>query len=92
VTPLDQLACLYYFRITALDQPGVLAALSTVLSRHGISIESVIQKGREEGGPVSIVMQTHTAAESAVAAALAEIDALEAITAPTVRIRMLEEE
>ncbi len=50
VTPLNQLACPYYFRFTALDQPGVLAAVSTVLSRHGISIESVIQKGREEGG------------------------------------------
>ena len=92
VTPLDQLACPYYFRFTALDKPGVLSAVSTVLSRHKISIESVIQKGREEDEPVSIVMQTHTAVESAVSAALAEIDALEAIAAPTVKIRMLEEE
>ncbi|XOF35273.1 MAG: homoserine dehydrogenase [Candidatus Electrothrix sp. YB6] len=92
ITPLDQLACPYYFRITALDQPGVLAAVSSILSQHDISIESVIQKGRKKNEPVSIVMQTHTATESAVAAALAEIDALEAITAPTVRIRMLKEE
>jgi homoserine dehydrogenase len=92
VTPLNQLACPYYFRFTALDKPGVLAAVSTVLSRHAISIESVIQKGREEAGPVAIVMQTHTAVESAVSAALEEIDALEAIAAPTVKIRMLEEE
>ncbi|MCI5122691.1 MAG: homoserine dehydrogenase, partial [Candidatus Electrothrix sp. AUS4] len=91
ITPLDQLSCPYYFRITALDQPGVLAAVATVLSKHEISIESVIQKGREEGEPVAIVMQTHTATEAAVSAALTEIDALEAITAPTVRIRMLEE-
>lgn len=92
VTPLDQVSCPYYFRITALDKPGVLAAVAEVLSRHSISIESVIQKGREENEPVAIVMQTHTAAESAVSAALAEIDALEAITAPTVKIRMLGEE
>jgi homoserine dehydrogenase len=92
VTPLDQLACPYYFRFTALDKPGVLAAVSTVLSRHDISIESVIQKGRKEDEPVSIVMQTHTAVESAVSAALEEINALEAIAAPTVKIRMLEEE
>ncbi|MCI5158863.1 MAG: ACT domain-containing protein, partial [Candidatus Electrothrix sp. AUS1_2] len=91
VTPLDKLACPYYFRITALDQPGVLAAVSAVLSKHRISIESVIQKGREENEPVAIVMQTHTATEEAVAAALAEIDALEAVTAPTVKIRMLED-
>lgn len=91
ITPIDQLSCPYYFRITALDKPGVLAAVSNVLSKHKISIESVIQKGREENEPVSIVMQTHTAVESAVSAALAEIDALEAITAPTVKIRMLED-
>ncbi|MCI5212604.1 MAG: ACT domain-containing protein, partial [Candidatus Electrothrix sp. ATG2] len=92
ITPLDQLSCAYYFRITALDQPGVLAAVSNVLSRHEISIESVIQKGREENEPVAIVMQTHTATEAAVSAALAEINALEAVTAPTVKIRMLGEE
>lgn len=92
VTPLDKISCPYYFRITALDKPGVLAAVAHVLSQHAISIESVLQKGREEAGPVSIVMQTHTATESAVSAALAEIDALDTITAPTVRIRMLVEE
>ncbi|WP_446007755.1 homoserine dehydrogenase [Candidatus Electrothrix sp.] len=92
VTPLDKISCPYYFRITALDKPGVLAAVADVLSRHAISIESVLQKGREEAGPVSIVMQTHTATESAVSAALAEIDALDTITAPTVKIRMLVEE
>ncbi len=92
ITPIDMLSCPYYFRITALDKPGVLAAVAVILSKHSISIESVIQKGREEHEPVSIVMQTHTAVESSVSAALAEIDALEAVTAPTVRIRMLEEE
>ena len=92
VTPLDQVSCPYYFRITALDKPGVLAAVADVLSRHGISIESVIQKGREENEPVAIVIQTHTATEAAVSTALAEIDALETVAAPTVKIRMLEEE
>ena len=70
----------------------MLAAVAHVLSQHAISIESVLQKGREEAGPVSIVMQTHTATESAVSAALAEIDALDIITASTVKIRMLVEE
>ncbi|MCI5144399.1 MAG: homoserine dehydrogenase [Candidatus Electrothrix sp. AR3] len=92
ISSMDMLSCPYYFRITALDQPGVLAEISTVLSSHGISIESVIQKGREENEPVSVVILTHTAIESAVGAALAELDALEAITAPTIKIRMLNEE
>ena len=81
-----------YLRITALDKPGVLANIATILSQHGISIESVIQKGREENEPVAVVILSHTASEAAMAAALAEIDALVTVTAPTVRIRMLVEE
>jgi len=55
----------------------VLAKIAAILSEHGISIESVIQKGRRENEPV---------------AALQEIDSLDTVAAPTVRIRMLGEE
>ncbi len=92
ISSLDILSCPYYFRITAQDQPGVLSGIASILSKHGISIESVIQKGRRQNEPVSIVMRTHTATESAVSAALTEIDALDSIAAATVKIRMLDEE
>ena len=91
ITPMAELSCPYYFRISAKDEPGVLSTISGILSRNGISIESVIQKGRQENEPVSIVMRTHTAMEAAVSAALTEIDGMDAVTAPTVKIRMLEE-
>ncbi len=90
ITPMSELACAYYFRITANDEPGVLSTIAGILSRNGISIESVIQKGRKELGPVSVVMRTHTATESSVSAALSEIDALDVVAAPTIKIRMLE--
>ena len=92
ITSIDELSCPYYFRISARDEPGVLATIAGILSKNTISIESVIQKGRQERGPVAIVMRTHTAQESAVSAALQEIDALSVVTAPTVKIRMLEDE
>jgi len=92
ITPLDELSCPYYFRISARDEPGVLAAIAGILSRNAISIESVIQKGRQSSGPVSIVMRTHTAREASVRRALEEIDALEVVAAPTVKIRILAEE
>jgi homoserine dehydrogenase len=38
------------------------------------------------------VLVTHSARESAVSAALDEISRLEAVTAPVVKIRILEEE
>ncbi len=92
ITPIDDLSCPYYFRISARDEPGVLSTIAGILSKNAISIESVIQKGRQERGPVAIVMRTHTAKESAVSAALQEIDNLEVVAEPTVKIRMLEDE
>jgi homoserine dehydrogenase len=92
ITPMEELSCPYYFRISARDEPGVLARIAGILSGHDISIESVIQKGRTESGPVAIVMRTHTASESSVQAALAEIDALAVVAGPTVKIRILTEE
>lgn len=91
ITPIDDLSCPYYFRITAKDESGVLSKVSGILARNEISIESVIQKGRKEKGPVSIVMRTHTARESAVRKALDEIDSLDVVTVPTVKIRILAE-
>ncbi len=91
ITPIEELSCDYYFRITANDESGVLSTVSGVLAEYDISIESVIQKGRKESGPVSIVMRTHTAQESAVSKALEEIDALDVIAEPTVKIRILSE-
>lgn len=91
ITPMEELFCPWYFRMSAKDEPGVLAAIAGILSTYGISIESVIQKGRQQSGPVSIVITTHTAQESSVRDALAEIDRLDVVSAPTVKIRMLAE-
>ncbi|MBM9537829.1 homoserine dehydrogenase [Desulfobulbus alkaliphilus] len=92
ITPMEELYGPYYFRLTVLDQPGVLARISGILSRYEISIESVIQKGRKKVGAVPLVIVTHSARESAVSAALDEISRLETVTAPVVKIRILEED
>ena len=92
ITPMDELYGPYYFRCTVLDQPGVLSTISGILSKYDISIESVIQKGRKKTGAVPLVVVTHSARESAVSAALAEIGQLDCVTAPVVKIRILEAE
>ena len=92
ITPMDELYGPYYFRCTVLDQPGVLASIAGILSKYEISIESVIQKGRKKIGAVPLVVVTHSAKESAVSAALSEIGQLPTVTAPVVKIRILEEE
>ena len=91
ITPLSELRCPYYFRMTAVDKPGVLSRISGILGRHGISIQSVLQKGQRKQESVPLVIRTHAAAESAVQAALAEIDQLDICTDRTVKIRILTE-
>ncbi|MFP4128206.1 MAG: homoserine dehydrogenase [Desulfonatronovibrio sp.] len=79
----------HYFRMTAQDKPGVLSAVSGVMSEHNISIAQAVQKPGPEGGAVPIVFLTHRAQLKAVRRALRVIDEFETITAPTVHYRIL---
>lgn len=92
ITPMGELNCPYYFRITAIDKPGVLAKITSVFGKHDISIKSMIQKSRGKDKPVFIVLRSHMASESAVQNAIEEIDALDVCTDATVKIRVLIEE
>jgi len=65
----------WYLRFEVLDLPGVLADIAGHLSQHGVSIESMIQRGRDHGAPVAIVMITHETPQSAVERALKAISA-----------------
>lgn len=86
--PIDDLECCYYFRFSALDQPGVLSKIAGILGGYRISIASVIQKGREIRGSVPVVMLTHKAKEAHVKQALREIDKLEVVRGKTVSMRI----
>jgi homoserine dehydrogenase len=83
----------YYVRISARDQPGVLSTISGVLGEEGISISSVIQRGREteEGGDVPLVMIVHEAPYSRMSRALSRIDALDVTLAKSFLMRILPE-
>lgn len=89
ITPMQDLVCPYYFRITALDKPGVLSIITGVFGKHSISIQSMMQQGRDLNEPVYIVFRTHLAKEEDVEKAIAEIDALDIVSSPTVTIRLL---
>ena len=71
----------WYLRFEVLDVPGVLAAIAVELAKAGVSIESMIQRGRAPGEPVAIVMITHDAPQAAVASALKAIGASDKVRA-----------
>jgi len=78
----------YYVRFSAIDKPGVLAKISGILAKYGISIAHVTQKQRKSQKVVPIIMMTHEASERDMAKALKEIDSLGAMKKKSVRIRV----
>lgn len=80
-----------YIRFMALDKPGVLAKISGILAKFGISIASVTQKQRAKAQVVPIVMVTHQAKEKNLRQALELINRLEIIKEKSVAIRIEDE-
>ena len=77
----------FYLRVLALDRPGVLAEIATVLAQHHISISSVIQHEAlddQEGRPVPLVIMTHTALTGNFRTAVAAIDQLDCMSSASV--------
>ena len=68
-----------YLRFLVKDEPGVIAAVSETLAEAGVSIESFLQKPVENANGVPIVLTTHEAAESVLAAAIERIAGLPAV-------------
>jgi homoserine dehydrogenase len=86
--PMDSLKGCYYFRFSVADRPKVLARISGILGDMGISIASVVQKGRGRESSVSVVMLTHEAHEAKVREALKQIGSLDVISGETMVIRI----
>lgn len=91
IKKIDELKSFYYIRFMAVDKPGVLAEISGILSRHKISIASVMQKARKKDQGVPIIMLTHQAKEYDLKKALLEINRLSVIRAKSVTIKIEEE-
>ncbi|MGC8475237.1 MAG: homoserine dehydrogenase [Acetobacteraceae bacterium] len=78
VAMTEHIGC-YYLRLMVVDRPGVIADVTAVLRDHGVSLESMLQRGRAPGEAVPVVLVTHETREAAMTAALARIAALGAV-------------
>lgn len=76
----------YYLRCMAMDRPGVLGRVATVLGRNAVSIASVIQKAPEGGRSVPLVLRTHRARRRNLDRALAAIAKLDGVRGTPVAI------
>lgn len=88
LVPFGEIAGPYYLRLTVIDRPGVIAAISSIMGDAGMSIESLLQRGRQPEEPVSVVIQTHETRESVMMDVVARIEAEEAVVEKPCLIRI----
>jgi homoserine dehydrogenase len=91
--PPEDLSRRYYLRYTVSDRPHVLADIADILGRNKISISSVRQDETPddvEGGEAiaRLVIMTHRTTEGRLRSAGEEIDRLESVRGPSIRLPM----
>jgi len=92
IVPMAHVVTSYYLRLRVADQPGVLAEVTGLLARAGISIDAVLQREADEVGgegstQTDLIILTHDTSEGIMNEALDAIQALPTVLAPVVRIR-----
>lgn len=93
IRPGEDLPGRYYMRFQVLDEPGVMAQITSILGKSGLSISSIIQHEAESraGNPtVQLVIMTHEASEGAASSAVESIMKLDVTRGEAVRMRVIE--
>jgi len=77
IRPIDETSSQFYVSLDAADRPGVLATIAGAFGKHGVSIQSMQQKG--QGDDARLIFVTHLALESALSATIREVRELPAV-------------
>ncbi len=78
----------YYVRLVVTDRPGVFADIAAAFRDEVVSMESVLQRGRDEKASVNVVIITHDTKEAALTRALKKLEANAAVVEPPHMIRI----
>lgn len=86
---IEQSQSANYLRLLATDKSGVLADITRLLADSDISIESILQKERDQqDGLIPIIIVTHSVLEANILKAIAGIEALPDVHGRITRIRL----
>jgi len=89
ILPMEEVQTGYYLRINAVDKPGVLSDITTILGDQQISIEAIIQKEPDEDATfVPVILLTQKVSEKNMNEAIRKIEQLDTVGAKIRRIRV----
>jgi homoserine dehydrogenase len=86
--PMQKHSGAYYIRLMVVDKPGVFANIADSLRDHAVSMKSVLQRTRDPGEAVPVVMTMHETEEASMTRVLEAIDAIGAVVEPPRMIRI----
>ncbi|MFL6450540.1 MAG: homoserine dehydrogenase [Bryobacteraceae bacterium] len=86
--PLTTQTLPYYLRFRVEDKAGIIATLATILAKHKIGIDAVLQLPREDWRDLPFVVTTEPAREQAVREALVEIRTADFLVEPPLAMPM----
>jgi homoserine dehydrogenase len=85
---IDEIESKYYLRIATKDKVGVLNKITNILAKHNISIETFLQKPKDNFA--KLLFSTHKCKEKEIKKAIKEIEAFEFVLKPINYIRIEE--
>ena len=85
----DDFSTKHYLRFIVKDRPGIIAGLATVLSQHGINIDSVRQKPNSPKTHLPFLITLEQCKASLVEEALRQINSLEFLVQPCLHMPIL---
>ena len=85
--PAEEVESAFFIKMNVEDVSGVLARIASVFGDHGVSIASMIQKGR--GAEAELVLITHPTKEKNFFAAIREANALSCCSSEPMTLRVL---
>ena len=100
ILPIEEVVTAFYLRLQVADQAGVLARITAILAGLDISIDALLQRPHDSAGSTAagsgpdrarpqsdVIILTHDTVEGRMTQAVAEMQRLPTVLAPTVSIR-----
>ncbi len=95
ILPISRVTTRYQITLSVIDQPGVLAAVATLFSEHGVSVETLSQsvpaQTVQSGGSTpsaTLVIGTHEASEADLAATVTALGTSHVVRSVTSVLRV----
>ena len=82
-------SCKYYIRINVLDKSGVLANVTEIFRKNELSIESLLQRGRNPNEEVPVIIQTHETDENTLKNVMTDLNNCKELLSKPVNMKII---